>query len=163
MPINNEILAGLTRAAFIFAKEVRNNLRRGKYPDEITKGIKVDSAKASGDGASIEIVFDAPMARAFEIGSGEHGPEREKYEIRPKSGKALAFEWDKTPAGPGEKFIGSLPDGRLMFRFVDHPGIEARPYIEPALIDKNEEMKKAIGASFIAIIGRGQKKRVVLK
>jgi hypothetical protein len=74
----------------------------------------------------------------------------------------LAFEWDKTPRGPGKKYIGQISDGRLMFRFVEHPGIEPRPYIFPAWMEKKGEIAEAIGTTFRVEIGRGQKKRTIL-
>jgi len=109
MPINNYYIVALTEAAKVLVKEIRSNLRGGNYPDEIIKGLQVGTAKATERGAEIRIVFTAPMSAAFERGSGEHGPDREKYRIEPKNVGALAFEWDKTPAGPGEKFIGGCP------------------------------------------------------
>jgi len=161
MSINSGLSVGLTKAADILVKQTKQNLSSGEYPKDIKRGIEIKSAKVKKNTGSIDIVFTAPQSRAFEEGSGEHGPEGERYEIRPDEAGALAFEWDKTPRGPGKKFIGSLPDGRLMFRFVEHPGIEPRPYIRPALRKRKKEMKRAIGSEFKTII-RGRNKRVTV-
>lgn len=162
MAISSSLLAGLTKAAFILTNQIRNNLRRGVYPDEIDKGIIVGSPKGKGDSGSVEIGFTAPMSRAFEEGSGIHGPEGKEYIIEPKDADVLAFDWNKTPTGPGKKYIGQVADGKMLFRFVEHPGIEARPYIIPALMKTKDEITKVIGSSFMAEIGRGQAKRTVL-
>jgi len=155
-------LKGLTKAADIFVSRIRGNLSSGNYPDEIEKGIETGSAKTRDVGASIDIAFKAPMSRAFEEGSGVHGPEGKKYKIEPKKPPyALAFEWNKMPRGPGPKFIGAVGGGDnplLLFKYVDHPGIEARPYIRPAFEDKKEQMKQAIGREFKAVIRDGNKR-----
>jgi len=162
MAINNVLVASLTRIAFILTGQIRKNLKRGKYPDEIERGIIVGHPKTRGNSGNVQIIFTAPQSRAFEEGSGIHGPEGKKYEIKPKDAGALAFEWDKTPRGPGPKYIGQVDDGKMLFRFVEHPGIKPRPYILPALMTKKDEMRRALGSEFITLIGRGQAKRVML-
>ncbi len=162
MAISSALLAGLTRAAFILTGQIRKNLRRGKYPDEIEKGIVVGHPKVRGGSGSVKIVFTAPQSKAFEEGSGIHGEEGKPYIIEPDKAEALAFEWGKTPPGPGPKYIGQVSDGKLLFRFVEHPGIEAIPYIVPAILETSKQMKKAIGSAFRVEISHGQKKRTVL-
>ena len=162
MSISSALVAGLTRAAFILTGQIRKNLKRGNYPDEIEEGIIVGHPKGYGNPGSVQIIFTAPQSRAFEEGSGLHGPEGKKYVIEPKDAGALAFEWDKIPKGPGPKYIGQVSDGKLLFRFVEHPGIKPRPYILPAWIKTKDELARVIGVSFRAEIGRGQKKRTVL-
>lgn len=171
MTTSNLIVEKLTKAADIVVRAVRGNLRSGDYPDEIGKGIEIESAKVRKGQGSISILFTAPMSAAFERGSGVHGPDGSTYRIEPKEAGAgaLAFEWDKTPRGPGEKFIGKVPvegDERLMFRYVDHPGIEARPYIRPALDDKKKDILETLKtpASLAKIIVRdGRPKKTVIK
>lgn len=71
----------------------------------------------------------APEGAAYEFGSGIHSPESPgTYPIRPRKKKALAFFWEK--ANPS---IPVLPDGRVVLPGVEHPGVEARPYLIPAL------------------------------
>lgn len=84
----------------------------------------------------------APDARAQEFGSGEHarrGP-KQKYPIRPKTKRVLAFHWEVANANP-ERFKFA-PDGRVLLSQVMHPGIEAanngKGYIAPAM----KELKK---------------------
>lgn len=87
------------------------------------------------------------VARAYEYGSGLHGFQRKKYKIAPRRAKALAFYWEKTynfNDDDWEKLEGSPKfikvsdtDGRLLFRWVDHPGVEAanngQGYLFPAV------------------------------
>lgn len=99
--------------------------------DAIVGKITINLDEASGG---------APEAMAYEFGSGIHSEKGETYVILPREQKALAFFWDKANAS-----IPRLPDGRVLLRKVNHPGVAARPYIEPSL----DELKKGVKA-FIA-------------
>jgi hypothetical protein len=112
--------------------------KKGK---EIRTGIEVDINRESG----------APEAPAYEYGSGIHGEKREKYPIVPREKQALAFFWDK--ADPSRHII--LPDGRVLFRKVQHPGVEAKPYITPSFNELKVSVlikliKNTIGVSLMA-------------
>jgi len=74
----------------------------------------------------------APMAGAFEWGSGVHGTKGEKYPIQAKDPEGnLVFWWEKR----NKWFVGAkLPFG--------HPGVKARPYIAPSIKDIREPLKK---------------------
>lgn len=71
---------------------------------------------------------------AFEKGSGLHDPKNPHYiEIVPKNKPHLIFE------GTNEW------DGQIVVTdHVNHPGVKARPFIEPARRKHREEMKKVI-------------------
>lgn len=77
----------------------------------------------------------APEAMAYEYGSGIHSEKGEAYVILPREKRALAFFWDKANAS-----IPRLPDGRVLLQKVNHPGVAAKPYIEPSL----EELRKTV-------------------
>lgn len=104
---------------------------------------------------------DAPVARAYEFGSGIHSrsTKRSRFQqgakgfirIAPKGKKVLAFFWDKvsheTPAG--KKFRGvSAKTGKALFRYVDHPGVVAanggRGYLAPAIAKVRKQMREDI-------------------
>ena len=88
------------------------------------------------------------VARAYEYGSGVWGKKKSTYQIRPRLKKALAFFWEKMENMEEEsvygvmnspKFIGFTKEGKVVFKYVDHPGVQAvkngRGYMKPA-IDK---------------------------
>ena len=134
------------------AKRARKN---ASWSDKIPEAIKVGTTQESGNSMSIAIEVDmkiAPHALAFEKGSGIHGATHKTYKIAPKTAGALAFYW---PGGPpatelwgSNKFLGVGDDGRLLFSYVDHPGVEARPYLEPAVDSSiNSVLNKLSGAT----------------
>lgn len=100
----------------------------------------------------------APDARAWEYGSGIHsqkGP-KQKYPIRPKTKRFLAFHWEVADMNPEQfKF---LPDGRVILPAVQHPGIEAANegagYIRPAIAELRKRGKQELTAEIKqAILG----------
>ena len=137
----NKISKVFLRGALVWsANQVAKKARRNAgWSSRIPKAIKVEKTQESGNSMSITISVDsklAPHAEAFEKGSGIHGDKRKTYKIRPKKG-ALAFYW---PGGPSaaelwgsKKFLGVGKSGKLLFSYVDHPGVKARPYLEPAV------------------------------
>lgn len=135
-----QIIKGLTSVGNDIATRARSNA--SKYP-RIQQAISVGEVKSEGGRYTIEIKIDArakgpaPEAAAFEYGSGIHNPDNpQTYVIKPKNKNALAFFWDKVDADtkPGKKFIRISPTtGKAMFRYVDHPGVTADPYMKPAI------------------------------
>jgi hypothetical protein len=134
------------------------------YPPEIAQNIVIGDAKQEGDGKySITVSIDlsegaAPMARAFEFGSGLHAELGKKgtYEIKPKkSGGHLSFEKSKWPKYDPNYFEegkpGVAPDW-FHFTFVNHPGIVARPFMRPSVVATKPEIINILGNSFKASI-----------
>jgi len=82
---------------------------------------------------------------AYEWGSGIHRTRGTpaKYLIAPKEGKYLAFYenergiWDYSKGMP--KLHMLEPDGRGLFESVMHPGVKARPFLEPAKKQTRQE------------------------
>jgi len=72
------------------------------------------------------------VAYAFEHGSKPHP-------ILPRNKKALAFHWDK--ANPD---LPRLPDGRVLLHGVNHPGFQAKPFLEPAKRATAQERRKLL-------------------
>jgi hypothetical protein len=134
------IIKGLTSVGTSIANQAISNA--SKYP-HIQQAISVGEVKSEGGRYTIEIRVDAskggpaPEAAAFEYGSGIHNPDNPKtYKIAPKNKNALAFFWDKVDESSptGKKFRGiSKTTGKAIFNYVDHPGVEADPYLKPAI------------------------------
>lgn len=141
------IIKTLTSEANRVAERAKAN---AGWSSKIPEAISVTEAKKVGDRFEISIVIDssedgpAPHAAAFEYGSGEHATEGEKgkYPIVPKEAGALAFEWEPAfvPWG-SKKFIGLADDGKFLFRLVEHPGVEPKPYMQPAIEQESGGLK----------------------
>lgn len=150
MPINNSnLLAGLTQAATIFYNEMVRKLQSGGYPqgDANRNTVSIDAATSIKPpqllpvGGYIDVVIDvdkAPYAGAFEWGSGIHGSQGSVYPIVAKNVPNLVFWWEKKQ----KWFVGpQLPIG--------HPGIVAKPYIEPSIQATKNDIVSVINTSFM--------------
>jgi len=154
---------GLAKAAEYFRDKMFQKIDSERLPDVIKSATTVEPPVVSGDSGHVDIVIDtsekgAPMAGAFEYGSGIHGSEGKEYVIRPKNAPALAFPWqpDYIPWG-SPKFKGVIrtgegTEGTYFFHYVEHPGVEAVPYIRPTIIENRKEIAKIINKEFIASI-----------
>lgn len=90
----------------------------------------------------------AGMIRAIEGGAKPH-------RIYPRTKKRLAFYWPKAspPFKRGPKLAGKLPDGRLSFFYVDHPGMTGFHPIEKSISatlgKATEELRQGVRANII--------------
>jgi len=154
MPISSDAMIalrkGLTAAASLLAEKAKAKADSKNVP-EVSKNMKVGKVETKGTGAlgiTISIGMkenEAPAAAAYEFGSGLHGKEGKKYPIVPrKSGGFLVFPKERWPG------YAPPPDAPNVFFFskVMHPGVEARPYMKPAIEENKEEMKRLIGEFF---------------
>jgi len=141
----SNIFDGLTRSANIVVAKMKEKLSahgKGGYPAAISSAISIDSPIQEGDGKySITIKVDlniAPMAAAFELGSGLHDIRSPSlYPIAAKNAPALHFYWKER----GKWFKGQqLPFG--------HPGIIAKPFMKPSAIETLPEVTKILGDQF---------------
>lgn len=135
---------------------------------KISESFSVGSPMQSGNIYSIDIKIDNPSAGAFEYGSGIHATKgkRGTYIIRPRTKGALAFFWDKVDetSKTGNKFLGISPTtGKAIFNYVEHPGVEKRPYIVPTIDDTKTEFRKILGQGFKAEILQGVNKVEVIE
>ena len=129
------LIARSARARASWSKKIRNAIKVGE--------VKEQSGKVFG---YIEVDRSiAPEARAFEYGSGIHarrGP-AVKYPIRPVNAQSLAFpgtnEWE------GQTIITKQ---------VMHPGVEARPFLTPAVQDNKVRIKQMLGDEFVQYISK---------
>lgn len=150
------VIEVLTKQGDAIVQKARQN---ASWSQSIPSAISLGVVKEVRPGRyEIEIILDssedgpAPHAAAFEFGSGEHSKSGQKYVITPKEASYLAFDWqpDFVPWG-SPKFFGAILDnpeegtaGRYFFNLVEHPGVEARPYLEPALDAQREKFYEAV-------------------
>lgn len=179
---SSSLLQGIRRRAKVWAsnitKEAHKNL--GKYRTLINVKSQVEEKDGRVGILSTASGKNKPVARAYEYGSGEHsrlsktskwqqGP-KGKILITPKRKKVLAFFWDKvdedTPRGA--KFRGiSGKTGKALFRFVEHPGVEAanqgRGYLAPAINKVRKQIRaevpKEVREQVLAEVRRAFKKK----
>jgi hypothetical protein len=146
------IISSMTEMLAKIAEQARRN---ANWSSEIPNAIKVSEVTENGGNFFGSLLIDlneAPQAAAFEYGSGIHATKGTPvtYVIKPKNAGALAFYWPGHESGmkPGKKFIGYGKDGRLMFTHVDHPGVEAKPYLHPAINQHRGEMREKLKSAF---------------
>ena len=164
MPFSNILdaymLKALTEEASKIAEKAKEN---ANWSSRIPNAISVGQAEKIAIGYQVEIKVDsteggpAPHAAAFEYGSGEHATkgEKGKYIISPKEANALAFDWKpQTVPWGSPKFFGAILEdtdstkGRYFFHFVEHPGVEAKPYMQPAVASEKGNFFNKIGRAF---------------
>ncbi len=91
---------------------------------------------------------DTPDALAHEFGSGEHAQTglQQRYVIKPRIARLLAFHWEVANKNP-EKFKFAK-DGRVLLPMVRHPGIKAanseKGFVRPAFAEERENFQPYI-------------------
>jgi len=115
------------------------NRARSLAPNHLKAGIE-GKLESTDDSVTIRITASGVDARAWEYGSGIHSrlSKKSKHQLAPKGfirikpkpenkTGMLFFFWDKVDSKTprGSKFRGIASSGKAMFRYVDHPGIEA--------------------------------------
>jgi hypothetical protein len=108
-------------------------------------------------GVAVDLVA-APEAGAYEFGSGlfaTRGPRR-KYPINPRPNnrsQRLVFRWQNEPVEVQQK-APHTKDGKVILKHVEHPGVVARPYLDPAFNSlESGEMEKRIMADMDQALG----------
>ena len=135
------------------ANLLANAIRRLAPYDAIRKSVRVGRSQGRASGSRTIQVWvgnkNVPYARAFDVGSGIHSqkaPPR-KYRIQAKEpGRLLAFYWNITPDRKGEKYRGTMADGRKLFSYVDHPGVGGVNYTDRAEREVRSTIRKKIAA-----------------
>lgn len=110
----------------------------------VETGELVGSIRATHGPGYSRVTAAAPHAAAVEFGTwsyNEHDPKSGTYEIRPVRAKALRFE----TAG-GETVFAQK---------VDHPGVEAQPFMRPAIGEVTEQFTEALAEQGIRLIVEG--------
>lgn len=162
---NNSILAGLTNVAILFVARMKTKISSNRLPSVISDATYIGTAQTSENSSSIEVKIDlkkAPMAAAFEWGSGIHRTRGTPgtYVIAPRNASMLAIPRSRWPnyEPPPDVDPVILPK-------VNHPGIVARPYIIPTLEDKSfqNDARKILGQAFKEQVLLGTERKTVIE
>lgn len=151
--MSNRLKGSLGALASAWARRL-TQLAKGYAPNHLKGGISSKSTETSNGRWEITITARGADAKAQEFGSGLRATKgtKRKYTIKPKTKKYLAFYWDVQSVG-----LQYLPDGRVMFKSVQHPGIaryKGQGYLRPAMKDLRKRAKKDLSAEVRkAIIG----------
>lgn len=116
------------------AETIANDARANAPTNRIKTNINISPVQDIAGGKQIKIsvkLDDAPEARAYELGSGIHGEYGTTYPIDAKNVSNLVFFWEKRQ----KWFVGP---------HVDHPGVEARPYLFPAGRKQEQPIRDAL-------------------
>ena len=156
----SSLYADLLEVGKIVAQRWINVLSSGEYPDEMKSNIVVGDPEVAQGGmysssGQIYVYIDgkkAPMAAAFEWGSGEHATRGRigTYKIEPKDASVLKFGWQPdfvpwtSPKFAGVILEGAGTEGTYFFQWVDHPGIAPRPYLAQVIREATPEVVKVL-------------------
>jgi len=130
--------------------ELRNIVAKAKsnasWSKEIPSAISSIPATTDGQGRyEAKIIVNlkkdggAPMAAAFEYGSGIHSKTNpDTYRIPNIPNEGVAFPIERWPKyhGPPRKYF--------YFSFVNHPGVAAKPFLQPAIESRSFYLSRAL-------------------
>ena len=163
--IQSGLYKALAEAGRHFATKLSDAVSQNNLPNKISKAISVDSPVVGDTESYVDIKIDtsegaAPMARAFEWGSGIHSERRErvKYPITPKD---IVHGFLAIPAErwPNKEY----DDDPAILKYVLHPGVAPRPYIIPTIKAEKEQIKRILAREFKASILLGVEKITVIE
>jgi hypothetical protein len=172
--LETQIIKHLRDIANKIAEDAKNNVSMKKtykgndLPSEIADAISVGEVENTGKGTySISINVDltkAPMAAAYEYGSGEWATRGEKgtYPITPKGNYPLHFLWFY-PSRTGKKIKSEPNPEEVWFESVKHPGVEAVPYLKPAIDDNVKAVTDGVIAALRTAIRNTTVKVVIIE
>jgi hypothetical protein len=167
MPTSNlqvGLIQSVTKAVEMLYLEIVQRLSGPGYPDVIAANTKTEPTRQDGNSVRGAVVINAspgaaPMALAFEYGSGihaEHGA-RSKYPIVPVNASMLAFNWPDAASIAQREDVNMVnfgPDGKVFLSRVLHPGIAAKPYIRPSIEARLPEIIEMLGDDVLITISR---------
>jgi hypothetical protein len=153
--VTNGVLAGLTKVANLFVIKMKQKVSQNNLPQAISDATSIGAAQQQGDSAFIDVDINlkkAPMAGAFEWGSGIHRQRGAPatYSINPKNANVLAI-----PRSRWKNYSPPPDTDPIFVRHVNHPGVAPRPYIAPTLVENREEIHKILGKELKAAIMLG--------
>lgn len=164
---------GIMQKLVVVAQEFMNvmaqKVKQNRLPKAITENTMAESPKKTNNTYSIDVVIDtsegaAPMAGAYEWGSGEHGETGEAYviESRTPGGKLVIprARWPKYVEDEDDLMQGIYRDP-IILPYVLHPGVKPKPYIKPSILESKDKIKKILGREFKAQI-LSQTKRLTI-
>ena len=138
--LDRRMIKGLTERANKIANDAKEN---ASWSSRIPNAISVGKAEKSGNGYTISIKIDssrdgpAPHAAAFEYGSGEHGESGKTYTIP-------GMPWLAIPRERWPKYTPPPDVDPVFLRSVEHPGVKAKPYLEPAIESNRDILRETL-------------------
>jgi hypothetical protein len=136
----------LVKFANSLARSVRSRLA---WSTKLRGQVRVSAPDTKGGSSTISVTVAAGknqrgndlqgMARAFELGSGIHGKKRRKYKISPYRKPYLMFPSRHAPYTT----LGRI----IRVSEVWHPGVKARPFLQPAIDATKKKAIKELGIS----------------
>lgn len=160
---NNEIVAALVRVAISFKKYLSEEIDSKRLPSLIKDAIYIDQPQSNENNVSIEIKIDgneAPMAAAFEYGSGLHRTRGTPsfIDIYPRNKPFLAIPRSRWPS-----YVPPPDVDPVILRHVQHPGIVARPFVLPAILKNKTELRTELGRAFKTQVLLGVERETVIE
>ena len=163
MPTSN-FSAGILQKLALIAREftdlMAETIRSKNAPKAIIQHTSIESPQKKGGTFSVDVVIDtsddaAPMAGAYEWGSGVHGDKGQTYTIP-------GMPWLVIPRERWPKYNPPPDVDPVVLRSVEHPGVKARPYIAPSIVKIIPKMKKTFAKEFKQAYLRGVPKVTVI-
>lgn len=143
---NEDWLKGVNRALFVAMHGwMRLSVQRARQWAPVRSGRLVREIKADPETPRLEAflrvlgiigVSGLAYARAHELGSGIHGPDKMPYPIKPRYAKVLAFPWPNAPEAVRRSQPGHEKTGLFFFASVQHPGVRpphGKGYLRPGV------------------------------
>lgn len=127
------------------AEAIANDARANAPTERIKSHIEISPIQQTPEGKQIriEVSLDekdgAPEARAYELGSGIHSTSNTVSPNQQGPGGKISI--DKVNA-PNLVFFWEKMDRWFIGPHVDHPGVEAKPYLFPAGRKNTEKIRK---------------------
>lgn len=154
------ILQKLSQIAIEFKNLMAQNISSKNVPKQVIEHTSITPAKKEGSKYTVSIEIDtsesgAPMAGAYEWGSGVHGDKGTTYTIP-------GMPWLVIPRERWPKFQPPPDVDPVVLRSVQHPGVQARPYIAPAVDEIKEQMKDTFAKEVKEAYLRGVPKVTVI-
>lgn len=150
--LKTKVLVGVKSGLLNGAKLVQQTAIQNAKTDRIKQNIEISSVGALNPTNPIYMISigvrlkNAPEAGAFEYGSGIWRTRKGtpgKYPIRAKNAPMLAFMWYKN--NPLYSYLKpDINPEKVAFQVVHHPGVQAVPYLRPALQKHRKELKNII-------------------
>lgn len=160
--VNLGLYKGISAWAALVSQRAENKapfktgrLARSIHPGETYQAADaVYSADVGVFRADAGTVVDYAAAQEFGSGLYAEDPARsksggQKYPIRAKYAKSLAFEW---PGGPVNHPAYDPESGLFFFKMVMHPGVHPQPYLRPALKASKQDGPTLVMSSVMAEI-----------
>ena len=135
------MIKALTTQASRVAEQAKEN---ASWSKSIPNAIGVGKAEKTSNGFKVDVTVDlnkAPHAAAFEYGSGVHGEKGETYTIP-------GMPWLAIPRERWPKFAPPPDVDPVVLRSVQHPGVDAKPYLQPAIDQNRNRIREALGKVF---------------